>query len=60
MASFVSAIDLHNDYPPSLLKALADLHPDHEIWLVSFLEEKRGIERLGTYQKLTLGKYRAL
>jgi hypothetical protein len=57
---FVSAINLHRDCPPSLLKALADSHSDWEIWLKSFLEEKRGIQELDTYKKITLGEYRAL
>ena len=43
VASVVSAINLHRDCPPSLLKALADTHPDREIWLESFFEEKHGI-----------------
>ena len=60
IASIVSAVNLHRDCPPSLLKALADIHPDRQIWMESFLEEKRGIESLDTYTKLTLGEYRAL
>jgi hypothetical protein len=60
VASFVSAVNLHLACPPSLLKALADSHPDREVWLSSFLEEKRGIQHLNTYRKITLGKYRAL
>ena len=60
VALFVSAINLHCNCPPSLLKALADTHPVWEVWLQSFLEEKRGIEDLDTYKKITLGKYRAL
>jgi hypothetical protein len=40
MASFVSALNLNWDCPPSLLKALADTHPNREIWLESFFEEK--------------------
>ncbi len=60
MASFVSAVNLHQDFPPSLLKALADTHPDRDIWLESFLEEKCGIQNLDTYKKITLGEYRAL
>ncbi len=60
MASFVSAVNLHRDCPPSLLKALADTHPDHEIWLESFFEEKHGIQSLDTYTKITLGEYCAL
>jgi hypothetical protein len=48
VASFVSAVNLHRDCPPSLLKALADTHPDRQIWMDSFLEEKRGIQSLDT------------
>ena len=55
VASFVSAVDLHRDCPPSLLKALAESHPDREIWLASFYEEKWGIQDLDTYKKITLG-----
>ncbi len=55
VASFVSAYNLHCKCPPSLLKALADSHPDCEIWLESFCEEKRGIEALDTYKKISLG-----
>jgi hypothetical protein len=36
VASFVSAVNLHLECLPSLLKALADSHPDHEVWLSSF------------------------
>jgi hypothetical protein len=43
-----------------LLRALADSHPDHEIWLQSYYEEKRGIESLRTFKNITLGEYRAL
>jgi hypothetical protein len=60
MASFVSAANLHWDCPPSFLKALADTHPNREIWLESFFEEKRGIQNLDTYKKITLGEYLAL
>jgi hypothetical protein len=60
VASFVSAVNLHQDFPPSLLKALAETHPNQEIWLNSFYEEKQGIKSLGTYRKITLGEYRAL
>ncbi len=60
MASFVSAVNLHPDCPPSLLKALADTHPNREIWLESFFEEKRGVQSLNTYTKITLGEYCAL
>ena len=60
VASFVSAVNLHRDCPPSLLKALADTHPDRDVWLASFYEEKRGIEQLDTFTKISLGEYRAL
>jgi hypothetical protein len=60
VASFVSAVNLHRECPPTLLKALADSHPDREIWLESYREEKHGIESLDTYRKITLGEYRAL
>ncbi len=52
VASFVSSVNLHLECPPSLLKALADSHPDPEVWLSSFLEEKHGI------QCLNVGVYR--
>jgi hypothetical protein len=60
VASFVSAVNLHRDCPPSLLKALADSDPDREVWLTSFLEEKQGIQGLDTHKKITLGGYCAL
>jgi len=60
VANIVSAINLHRDCPPSLLQALATTHPDREVWLQSYYEEKNGIESLGTFKRLTLGEYRAL
>ena len=51
VASFVSAINLHRECPPTLLHALADSHPDRKIWFESYQEEKRGIESFNTYQK---------
>jgi hypothetical protein len=60
VASFVSAINLHLECPPSLLKVLANSHPNREVCMSSFLEEKRGIQSLNTYRKITLGKYCAL
>jgi hypothetical protein len=42
------------------LKALANSHPDCEVWMQSYIEEKRRIENLETYKKITLGEYRAL
>jgi hypothetical protein len=35
VASFVSGIDLHRNCPPTLLRALADSHPDCDVWLAS-------------------------
>jgi hypothetical protein len=60
VASFVSALNLHKECPPTLLKALADSHPDREVWLQSYKEEKSGLKSLNTYCKLTLSKYQAL
>ncbi len=57
IALFVSAVNLHRDCPLTLLRALADSHPDREIWLQSYYEEKWGIESLGTLKKITLGEY---
>jgi hypothetical protein len=40
---------------------LALTHPDHEVWLQSYYEEKSGIEEdMGTFQKKSLGEFRAL
>jgi hypothetical protein len=60
VASFVSAVNLHQDCPPSLIKALEASYPDREVWLQSFYEEKQGIESLGTFRKIMLGEYWAL
>ncbi len=60
VASFVSALNLHCECPPTLLKALADTHPDHEVWLQSYKKEKGGLQSLSTYRKITLGEYCAL
>jgi hypothetical protein len=58
-ASIVSAINLHRDFPPSLLQALAMSHPDRQVWLQSYYKEKGSIESLGTFKCLTLGEYHA-
>jgi hypothetical protein len=50
VASFVSAINLHRDCPPSLLKALANSHHDRELYLESFFKEKCSIQQLDTYK----------
>jgi hypothetical protein len=55
-----STVNLHQDCPPSLLQALASTHPNHEVWLQSYYKEKRGIEDMGTFWKITLGEYRTL
>ena len=60
VASFLSTVNLHWDCHPSLLKALATTHPDQEVWLQSYYEEKQGIDSLATYCKITLGEYQAL
>ncbi len=60
VASFVSTLNLHKECPPTLLKALADLHPNCKVWLQSYAKEKGGLESLNTYQKITLGEYHAL
>jgi len=56
----MSTLNLHKEYPPTLLKALADSHPDREIWLQSYADKKGGLESLNTYKKITLGEYRSL
>ena len=57
-ASFVGATSLLRECPRSLLSALAPTHPDCEIWLASFREEKDGIRSQDTYDMLTLEQYR--
>ena len=59
VASFVSALNLHKECPPTLLKALAESHPDREVWLESYKEEIGGLQALHTYKKITHGEYRA-
>jgi hypothetical protein len=60
VASFVSTINLHLECPSFLLKALADSHPDREVWLHSFFKDNWVIQSMNTYRKITLGKYHAL
>jgi hypothetical protein len=60
VASFVSTLILHKECPLTLLKALADSHPDCEIWLQSYADKKGDLESLNTYKKITLGEYRSL
>ena len=58
-ASFVSAASLLPECPRSLLCALALTHPDRNVWLVSFREEKDGIKLQDAYNVFTLEQYRA-
>jgi hypothetical protein len=60
IASFDSAVNLHKECMPTLLKALADSHPNREVWSQSYFKEKRGIESMGAFRKITLGEYHAL
>jgi hypothetical protein len=59
-ANHVSARGLIRECLHSLLSALDPNHPDREVWLESFCEEKRGIKSLNTYDKILLAEYRAL
>jgi hypothetical protein len=58
--NFISATKLVQDCPCSLLTTLADNHPDQKTWLESYFEEKRTIEALDTYKRLTLAEYHSL
>ena len=61
VANIVSVINPNKDCSSSLLQApLALAHPDREVWLQSYYEEKNSIESMGTFTKLSLGKYRAM
>ena len=59
-ANFVSAKQLLNPCPPSLLKALHPSNPDRDIWLQSYTEEKGGLEMLNVYEKINKKTYLAL
>ncbi len=54
VASFVSAVNLQKDCPPSLLTALANFHPDREVWLQSYYKEKLLEEEVPTELKVLL------
>ncbi len=60
MASFMSTANLVWECPWSLLSALADTHPNREIWMQSFQEENDGIGLQNTYNKITLAQYPTL
>jgi hypothetical protein len=46
VVSFVSALNLHKECAPTLLKALANSDPNQDVWLQSYKEEKSGLESL--------------
>jgi hypothetical protein len=60
VASIVRIVNLHHDCPSTLLQALANFHPDHEVWLQSYYEEKGRIEGLVIFCCISLGEYWAL
>jgi hypothetical protein len=53
-ATFVSAANLIWECPRSLLYALDNKHPDRDVWLQSFQEEKDGLLSMDTYNTITL------
>ncbi len=57
--NFVSAANLIWECPRSLLYALDNKHPDSDVWLQSFWEEKDGLLSMDTYDTITLAQYRA-
>jgi hypothetical protein len=60
MANFVSAANLIWERPHSLFTALADKHPDRDIWMCRFWEEKNSIISMDTYDTITLVQCHAL
>ena len=56
-ANHVSAKNLMNPCPPSLLKALHPSNPDRLVWLDSYMEEKGGLESLNVYEKINKKTY---
>ena len=60
VANIVSMVNLNKECPSSLLQALTSAHPDREILLQSYYEEKDFVEIIGTFTKLSLGEYCAL
>ena len=59
-ANFVSAKNLLNPCPPSLLKALHPSNPDRDVWLNSYTEEKGGLEQLNVFERINKKTYLAL
>jgi hypothetical protein len=59
-ANFVSAKNLLNPCPPSLLKALHPSNPDRDVLLQSYNEEKGGLEQLNVYEQINKKTYLSL
>jgi hypothetical protein len=59
-ANHVSAKNLLNPCPPSLMKALHPSNPDRHIWLQSYDEEKGGLERLDVFERINKKTYLSL
>ncbi len=59
-ASHVSAMDCKLTCPPSLQRALDPSHPDRDIWLASYREEKSSLQDVDTYNVITIDQYRRL
>jgi hypothetical protein len=55
--NFVSAANLIWERLCSHLTALADKHPDQDIWMCSFWEEKDSIISMDTYDTIALAQY---
>ncbi len=58
--SHVSARECTMPCPPSLQRALDPSHPDHDIWLASYAEEKSSLIDVDTFNVITLDHYRRL
>jgi hypothetical protein len=59
-ANFVSAKNLLNPCPPSLVKALHPTNPDRHVWLESYIEEKGGLESLDVFERINKKTYLSL
>ncbi len=59
-ASHVSAKECSLPCPPSLQRALDPSHPDRDIWLASYVEEKSSLIDVDTFNVITLDQYRRL
>jgi hypothetical protein len=57
---FVSAKNLFNPCPPSLVKALHPNNPDRQVWLDSYNEEKEGLRECDVYEPISKKQYLAL